>query len=332
MFTKKRIVIGVIILAFVLGFFYYRGKTTVVGVQTETVKRGDVVETVSVTGELTPAEYVNLSFQGAGAIDQVFVKEGDMVAASDKIVSLDRSILWSQLKVSRIALSIVEQDEKLARHGWDNLKKEEQTTKKLASEQAREKVRTVGAQMRESVLLSPIDGQVTKLDARVGEVATLGKVVAHVVKVGDFVIEARVPESDITKVTIGMNAKVTFDAFLTDEIFDAEVVEINLASTVVQDVVSYVVKFRLKNTDARLKEGMTANIDIETAKRENVLTVPSRSLVKENGKTFAEVRQTDGTFVRIEVTTGLEGDDGTIEIKSGLKEGNEIPTLATQVK
>jgi HlyD family secretion protein len=332
MFTKKWVLIGIGILVLASGFFYYQSQSAGVVVQTETVKRGDVMETVSVTGELMPAEYADLSFQGAGTIDQVFVKEGDMVAAGDRLVSLDRSVLWSQLKVSRIASAIVEQDEKLARHGWDNLKKEEQATKKLASEQAREKVRTVEAQMRENVLLSPIGGQVTKLNARVGEVATLGKVVAHVVKTGDFVIEARVPESDIAKVTIGMDAKVTFDAFLNDEVFDAEVFEINPASTVVQDVVSYVVKFRLKNTDTRLKEGMTANVDIETSKRENVLTVPSRALMRENDKTFAEVRQADGTFARMEVVTGLEGDDGTIEIKSGLKEGNEISTLATQKK
>jgi len=119
---------------------------------------------------------------------------------------------------------------------------------------------------------------------------------------------------------------------LADEIFDAEVVDIAKSSTVIQDVVSYVVKLHLNNTDARLKDGMTANIDIETAKRENVLTVPFRALTKEGGKTYAQVKQANGTFVKTEVTTGLEGDDGTIEIKSGLKEGNEVTIGATQTK
>ncbi|MDO8566218.1 MAG: efflux RND transporter periplasmic adaptor subunit [Candidatus Moranbacteria bacterium] len=333
MFTRKKIIISGILIVAVGGFLSYRSRTAVEVVQTETVKRGDVVETVSVTGELMPAEYADLSFPGAGVIDRVFVKEGDMVAVGGRIASLDRSVLWSQLKESRIALAIVEESEKLARrHGWKSLNEEERAAKKLTTEQSKEKVRTIEAEMQKGVLLSPLGGQVTKLDARLGEVASLGEVVAHVVKAGEFVIEARVPESDITKITIGMRSKVTFDAFRADEIFDAEVTEIKPASTVVQDVVSYKVKFRLGNVDSRLKEGMTANIDIETAKRERVLMVPSRVFVKEGGKSFVEVKQANGSFVKTEVTTGLEGDDGTIEITSGLKEGNEVSTLATQKK
>jgi RND family efflux transporter MFP subunit len=339
MFTKKKIIIGVIIVALVSGIFYYRSQSAVVVVQTETVKRGDISETVSVTGELLPIEYADLAFQGVGVVDAVSVKEGDMVKMGDKIASVDRTVLWSQLKESRIALSIVEQNEKQSRlrrnslgKSWDDLKPEERAAIKLKTEQARENVRTLEAQMKENVMYAPLDGQVTRLDLRIGEIVTLGKVIGRVARSGDFVIEARVPESDIVKVTLGMQSKITFDAFMADEIFDAKVVEIAKASTVVQDVVSYVVKFRLETVDPRLKEGMTANIDIETAKRENVLTVPFRALTKEKGKTFAEVKQTDGTFVKTEVTTGLEGDDGTIEIKSGLKEGNEITLGATQKK
>src|SRR3990167_3382758 len=122
MFTKKKIIIGVIFIVAVGGFFFYRSRTSVEVVQTETVKQGDVIETVSVTGELAPAEYADLSFRRAGAIDRVFLKEGDMVALGDRIVSLDQSVLLSQLRESRIALAIVVEDEKLARHGWDNLK------------------------------------------------------------------------------------------------------------------------------------------------------------------------------------------------------------------
>lgn len=338
MFTKKKVIIGVVLILLLGGFFYYRSRTRVVVVQTETAKQGDVVEMVSVTGELVPAEYTDLSFQGVGVIDQVDVKEGDMVVAGDRIASLERSVLWSQLKESRIALSIIEQNEKQAflrrnssGDSWSDLKPEERAAIKLKTEQARESVRTLQAQMQENILLSPIDGQVTKLDVRVGEVVTLGSVVAHIIKTGDFVIEARVPESDITKVTVGMRAQVTFDAFNSDEIFDAAVTEIKPASTVVQDVVSYIVKFHLVKSDSRLKEGMTANVDIETAKRENVLTIPFRALTKEGGKMYAEVKQGDGTFAKTEVTTGLEGDDGTIEIKSGLKAGNEV-TLGTAQK
>lgn len=340
MFTKKKIIIGIIILlALIGGFFYYRGRDTGEAIQTETVKRSDVSEMISVSGELVPKEYADLSFQGTGTVGQVFAKEGDVVGAGQPIAAFDSSMLQSQLNEARVAQAIVEQNEIQARSRrdaqgkrWNTLSPEERTAIELKTQQAREAVRTIVVQINDRKILSPIDGQVSKLDVRVGEVVTIGKVIARVAKAGDFVIEARVPESDIVKVTFGMKAKITLDAFRSDEVFDAAVIAINPASTVVQDVVSYIVKFRLENTDARLKDGMTANIDIETAKRENVLTVPFRSLTKEGDTTYAEVRQSDGTFIRAAVTTGLEGDDGTIEITSGLKEGDIITTLATQKK
>ena len=47
---------------------------------------------------------------------------------------------------------------------------------------------------------------------------------------------------------------------------------------------------------------------------------------------YAEVKQGDGTFLKTEVMTGLEGDDGTIEIKSGLKSGDAVTLGTTQKK
>jgi multidrug efflux pump subunit AcrA (membrane-fusion protein) len=165
----------------------------------------------------------------------------------------------------------------------------------------------------------------------VGETVALGTRVARIAGSPDVRIEARVPESDIAKVAIGMKAKVTFDAFTSSEIFEAGVTEIEPSATIVQGVVSYVVRFDLAGGDERLREGMTANVDIVTARRENVLVVPFRALTKEGGKTFAEVRAADGAFRRSEVTTGLEGDDGAVEIRSGLQEGDVVSIIGRQL-
>lgn len=328
MTTKKKIIIGIILIAVIGGYFYFRGKNNQPVIPTETVKRGAVAETVSVSGELVPAEYADLSFYAVGIVDEVMAEEGDQVKKRAALASLDRTVLQSQLNDARIALAIAEEQEKLSHRESEDLKPEERKAKKLATEQAREKVRKFLAEMQENVMTSPIDGTVSRMDARVGETATVGRVVARIAKDGDFVIESRVPESDIAEIGIGMKALVTFDALRSDEVFEAEAVEIDRAATVVQDVVSYIVKFRLKNIDQRLKEGMTANIDIETARRENALTVPFRALSREGGKTYAQVRRADETFERVSVTVGVEGDEGTVEILSGLKEGDEISISA----
>ncbi|HLB50902.1 MAG TPA: efflux RND transporter periplasmic adaptor subunit [Patescibacteria group bacterium] len=329
MFTKKRVIIGMVFILLVGGLFYYFGRDTGEVVETETVKRSIVSETISLSGELVPTEYADLAFQGAGIVERIFVDKGTVVKKGDMIIAVDRSVLRSQLNEAYLALSVAEENEKLARRGWDDLKPEERAAEKLATEQARADIRTIQAQMRDSVLRAPIDGYVSQLDIRTGETVALGKIVARVAKSGDFVVEARVPESDIAKVSVGMKVRLTFDAFTNDEVFDAAVTEIDPASTVVLDVVSYVVRMRIDSIDVRLKEGMTANIDIETARKDDILTVPFRSLLNESGKTYAEVRRGE-TFEKVEVTTGLEGDEGTVEITSGLKEGDEIMTLTTK--
>lgn len=329
MTLKKKIIVSIAIVAIVTGYFYYRSKTNVVVVPTETVKKGQIVETVSVTGELVPVSYADLSFRGIGVLDKVYTKEGDMIVAGAPIASIDRTILQSQLNEARLAVRIAEANELLARK--DHVSKSETIlAKKLAAEQSREAVRGLVTQIQDGTLYAPIDGQVVSMDARAGEVVTAGRIVARISRPQDFIIEARVPESDIAKVKSGMQASVTFDAFSTMEKFVAEATDIDTAATVLQGVVSYVVKFRLSDTDNRLKEGMTANIDVETAKRENVLTVPFRALSKEAGITYAEVKRGVDTFEKVVVTTGLEGDDGVIEIKSGLKEGDEVTIGAKQ--
>ncbi len=333
MFTKKRITVGLIVaLVFGGGYYFIAVRDTSIPVQTETVRRGDVSETVSVTGELVPEAYADLAFLSTGTIDALYVKTGDRVATGDKIASIDRRVLYSQLKDARLTARIAEQAEQLILRKRLSPAPEERLAKKLAAEQARERVRTLELQMKENVLTAPMSGSISRLDARVGEVVKTGQVVARVAQSGTYMLESRVPESDIAKVALGMRAMITFDSLSLDEKFDGEVVHIDPAATVVQDVVSYKVTFRLSERDVRLKEGMTGNIDIQTANRANVLWVPFRALTKEGAKTFAQVKQADLTFKKVEVTTGLEGDDGTIEVTTGLKEGDEVTIGATQVK
>jgi len=331
MFTKKKIIIGGILIILIGGYFYYRSKTDIAVVPTESVRRGSVIETVSVTGELVPVSYADLSFKGSGVIDGVYAKEGDLITLGDPLLSIDRTVLQTQLNSARLAVKIAEANELLARKSADS-KKETIEAKKLTAEQAREEVKTLVLEIRDGMLYAPLSGRIVSMDARVGEVAAAGKILARISMPDDFVIEARVPESDIDKVKKGMRSDVTFDAFPATEKFVAEVTDIDMAATVLQNVVSYVVKFRLANIDDRLKEGMTANIDIETAKRENALILPFRALSKEAGKNYAEVRRNETTFEKVEVTLGLEGDEGVVEIISGLKEGDEVTIGAKQAK
>lgn len=305
-------------------WWYFGSRDSGETVETEAVRRGDVAQTVSVTGRLAPTVYADLSFLKSGIVGRISVKEGDTVKVGQTVASLDGSVLRSELNAALIALSIAEENEKLARRGWKHLKPEEREAKKLATEQARETVRSVAARIDEYDLVSPIAGVASEPDIRAGETAVAGSPILRVTGEGAMLVEADVPESDVTDIAPGMTARMTFDALTQQDVFAGTVVEIRERATVSQGVVSYLVKFRLEESDDRLKESMTANVDIETAKSEDALMIPFRALSREKGETFVEVSLGENRYERRKVTIGIEGDDGMIEVRSGLQEGDLV--------
>jgi multidrug efflux pump subunit AcrA (membrane-fusion protein) len=139
-------------------------------------------------------------------------------------------------------------------------------------------------------------------------------------------IEARVPEVNIAEVKIGQKASVKFDAYPDNQRFEAEVIEIDPAPINIQNIAYYIVKMNLKNPDAGFKYGMGCTIYNETSRKDNVLMIPKGVIEKDGDKKFVTIL-TDAkekTVEKREVQTGLEGDDGMVEIVSGLKEGDQI--------
>lgn len=172
---------------------------------------------------------------------------------------------------------------------------------------------------------APVNGRVTKINFDVGEVigsslsTPFGTLLSY-----DAVLEAKVSESDIASVSLGQKADVTFDALDPEEVFSATVVEIDPDSTVIQDVVYYIVRLRLDRTDARLRPGMSGDADMRVAEKSSVLFIPRRLIREDSGKKLVAVLSSNGKLEDKVVETGLEGDEGMIEVKSGLSEGENL--------
>jgi len=179
-----------------------------------------------------------------------------------------------------------------------------------------------------AVLRAPANGIIKEVNYKVGEVigATATDAFAKMISY-DFVLEAKVPESDIAKIKVGQNAEVVFDAFEADEKFGATIVSVDPSATVVQDVVDYVVKLAMESDDTRFKDGMSADLDILVAQKSGVLTIPERAVKESNGKKIVQVLE-NGKPADREVKTGMKGDEGMVEIAGGLKEGEQVVTSA----
>lgn len=173
------------------------------------------------------------------------------------------------------------------------------------------------------VLRSPIAGIVTKRAIEEGEMVAANTPVAAVISANRFEIEANVPEADIAKVKPGQVARVTLDAYGSDVLFGARVGAIDPGETVIDGVSTYRATFQFDEPDNRVYSGMTANIEVTTATREEALTVPQRAIGTLGGKRV--VRIVGENVIRVvRVQTGLRGVDGNVEILSGVKEGDRV--------
>lgn len=186
-------------------------------------------------------------------------------------------------------------------------------------------VQGVMAQISKNILISPIDGVVTKQDSKVGEIVSPGIALVSVMSANDFEVEAFIPEVRIGKVSIGNEASITLDAF-PGEIFNGKVSYIDPAETIIDGVSNFKIKVSIENKDNKLRNGLTCDIDIKTSEKKSVLSLPGFSIFGDGNNLF--VKKISGNNVQnIPVIIGLRGTDGFFEIISPeLNQGDIVST------
>jgi len=184
------------------------------------------------------------------------------------------------------------------------------------------------AQLGKTIITSPISGIVTQQNNKVGEIITQNAVIISIISAAQFEIEADIPEADIAKVKINDIASVSLDAYGNNIIFDAKVIKINPAETIIDGVATYKTTFQLIKEDERVKSGMTANIDILTAKKTDVLVIPQRAIFQRGNEQFVQLNAGQNKLEERKVIIGLKGSDGNVEIISGLNANDQIVSLS----
>lgn len=211
------------------------------------------------------------------------------------------------------------------------LKKSGSTPEAIRAQEAKvlqnlAQVESVQAQLNKMTLRSPQNGVVTRQDAKVGEIVTPGKVVVTVISDSDLEIESNVSEVSIGKVMVGNPVVITFDAF-PGETFAGKVSYIEPGETVVDGVVNYKVTVAFSEKYPQIKSGLTSRLEIITNEQKDVLAIPEYAVTKSETGNF--VKKVNGKeTVQIPVTLGIRGQDGFVEVVSGLGEGDVIETVA----
>ncbi len=199
---------------------------------------------------------------------------------------------------------------------------EEISAQEAAVKQAAAKVATSQATLAKAALRAPIGGTITKQDAKVGEIAPANVVLVSIISESNLEIESNVPEVDIGKLQVSDPVKITLDAF-PGENFSGRVAYIDPAETIIDGVVNFKVTVLFDRLDSRFKSGLTANLDIETIKKTDVLILPQFAIVENDQGTFVK-KVENGATKELPVKTGVRSQDGLVEIVSGLNEGDKV--------
>ena len=184
------------------------------------------------------------------------------------------------------------------------------------------------AQIDKTILKAPFAGTVTKITPTIGDIVSPNIPTISIIGSGKFLMESYIAEADIAKIKVGNTAKVTLDAYGSDVLFDARIILIDLSATTLEGVATYKTTLEFIQEDSRILSGLTANIDVLSGERTNVLYVPTRNITTKDGKKYVKIL-TDakkGMVQEMEVVTGLRGSDGRTEIISGVSEGDSIVT------
>lgn len=193
-------------------------------------------------------------------------------------------------------------------------------------EQAKANVAYYQSQLNKTILSAPFSGTVTRVVPDPGDIVNANDPVVSLIGGGAFEIDANIAESDIAKLKVGDEASVTMDAYGPDIIFTAKVVRIDLSSTIIDGVATYKTTLRFDKEDSRILAGLTANLNILSDKKDNVLYIPSRDIISEDDQKFVNVLvdPAKNTIQKIQITTGLRGSEGMTEVISGLNEGEKV--------
>jgi len=192
---------------------------------------------------------------------------------------------------------------------------------------------------QDSVVPAPLAGTIANLALQVGDqvTASSGNLSSNlssnstsssnpVLSIGDFskpYIKVQASEVDITSIKPGQKATVTLSAF-ADKTFVGNVDQVDTAGTISSGVVTYNVYISFLSAPSDIKPGMSASVTIQTARNDNVLSVPSTAVQTTSGSPTVRILK-NGQVTTVDVTTGIASDTDT-EITSGLNEGDTVVT------
>jgi HlyD family secretion protein len=355
---------GVILLAAVGAWYWWFSGTPPIHYKTAPVDRGPITAIVTATGTVNPVMAVQVGSQVSGKITQLMADFNSVVMKGQVLATIDQQPFNARVSQARAALKSGGGNLAKAKNMANQRKLELDRMTILIEQQfvsqadvdlaatnfrdARAQVDIAQAQVDQAAatlasaeldlgyttIYSPVNGIVVSRNVDVGQtVAASFQTPTLFVIAQDLTqmqVNANVSESDIGGVAEGKQASFRVDAY-PKEFFEGTVTQVRNAPISIQNVVTYDVVIAVDNRELKLKPGMTANVTVVTAKKENALRVPNGALrfrmpgiPVDRKVTQVWVIDQEEQVRQTAITTGI-ADSLSTEIAEGvLKEGDLV--------
>lgn len=265
--------------------------------QTQTTRRGDIERRVTATGTLNAVASVDVGCQVSGRIAVLHVDYNSLVKKGDLVAEIDPALYQAALQqkegelLSAKALAL--QKRQSFERKRELLPQRAATTLDVEMAQAELSQAEASVMVNEAALrkaqvdlgycriVAPVDGVVIarKVDQGQTVAATMTTPVLFTIAqdIREMRIRAVIPESDVGVLAVDQDVEFTVDAY-PDETFHGRVDQVRKAPITVDNVVTYEAMIAVKNPEQKLFPGMTADVAIRVARRENALLLPNAAL------------------------------------------------------
>jgi RND family efflux transporter MFP subunit len=326
---KWLVLILLMIVVAVSGWKIYTNQSAAKKVATHTVKRQNLSETLSLSGEIAAEENVVLRFQTSGYLTWVGVKEGDFVKKFQTVASLDQEELQKNLKKYLNTYMSERWDFDVDKKNYDTritsdlkfiLDKAQFDLDKTVWD-----VEIKNLAIKYANLWTPIEGIVISADSPTAGVnITPTQAEFQIINPKTIYFLATADQTDVVGLTTNQSGKIILDPFPDQEI-SSQITNISFSPKSGETGTVYEVKMSLPLTANRLmlRLGMTGDAQFITKELPNVLAVPTK-FVKTDKEGLKYVWLKDGKNKKKWVVTLGDTLDSQVEIKSGLEEGNII--------
>src|SRR5881398_411507 len=288
------LIVGLLIIAFVVRQCRNRSAANY---QTATVTRGPITQAVTATGTLNPVVNVQVGSQVSGNIQKLFADFNSKVKAGDVVAQIDPALFKAtvtqaegDLASAQAALELAKinaaRTQALVAKQNSSQQDLDQAMANLHQAEANLKIKQgaldkAKADLDHCTITSPVDGEVISRSVDVGQTVAASLQAPVIFTIANDLtkmqIDANVAEADVGVVAVDQPVDFTVDAFPA-RTFHGKVVQVRNAPITVQNVVTYDTVIGVSNADLKLKPGMTANVSIMIAHKDDVLQIKNAAL------------------------------------------------------